>query len=40
MKKMTIAATALMGAATMASAQEITVMSFGGAYGASQREAY
>lgn len=40
MKTMTFLTTALIGVATMASAQEITVLSFGGAYGASQKEAY
>ena len=40
MKNTTIVAAALIGVANMAPAQEITVMSFGGAYGASQREAY
>lgn len=40
MKRLMIATTAIAGLATVASAQDITVMSFGGAYGASQMEAY
>lgn len=40
MKRMTIIAAALTGVAAAAPAQEITVMSFGGAYGASQKAAY
>ena len=40
MRKLLIMSTALCALALPASAQEITVMSFGGAYGASQMEAY
>lgn len=40
MKKLLVLTTALSTVAFAASAQEITVMSFGGAYGASQMEAY
>ena len=40
MKKTLILTTALAGVAFGASAQEITVMSWGGAYGKSQEEAY
>ncbi|MCC6303930.1 MAG: ABC transporter substrate-binding protein [Rhodobacteraceae bacterium] len=40
MRRLMIMTTAMAGLATMAAAQEITVMSFGGAYGASQMEAY
>ena len=40
MKKTLILSTALAGLASAASAQELTIMSWGGAYGASQVEAY